>query len=115
MGQVSLRRRRCTGRATGRFASRGELTAHVWAIHRQQLYPNLSAIAEACTASVDVIRTILRSEEGLGEYLERGLQLGLPPESGGKAAVRQALGHGSAASCATAALQNTGDSVTRRR
>jgi hypothetical protein len=69
-------RRRCTGRATGRFASRAELTAHVWAIRRQQLRPNLASIAEACGATVDVVRTILATEEGLADYLQRGLRIG---------------------------------------
>jgi hypothetical protein len=73
----------CRGRrtATGRFASRAELVGHVWAIRRQQLYPNLSAIAGACSASIDVVRTILNSEEGLGDYLERGLPLGMAVEN----------------------------------
>ncbi|HEX9932983.1 MAG TPA: hypothetical protein VGB08_09100 [Allosphingosinicella sp.] len=70
------RRRRCTGRATGRFATRGELTAHVWAIRRQQLRPNLASIAEACGATVDVVRAILAAEEGLADYLARGLRIG---------------------------------------
>lgn len=64
-------------RATGRFATRGELVGHVWAIRRQQLYPNLTAIALACNATIDVVRTILASEEGLADYIERGLPLGL--------------------------------------
>jgi hypothetical protein len=65
-------------RATGRFATRSELVGHVWAIRRQQLYPNLRKIAEACNATLDVVRTILNSEEGLDDYLERGLALGAP-------------------------------------
>jgi hypothetical protein len=73
---LPLRRRRCTGRATGRFATRDELTAHVWAIRRQQLRPNLASIAEACGATVDVVRTILATEEGLADYLSRGLRIG---------------------------------------
>lgn len=63
-------------RATGRFESRAELVGHVWAIRRQQLYANLSAIAAACGATIDVVRTILSSEEGLADYLERGLPIG---------------------------------------
>ena len=78
MSETSHRRRRCTGRATGRFGSRTELTAHIWAIRRQQLRPNLTAIAEACGASVDVVRVVLRNEEGLGSYLEQGLILRAP-------------------------------------
>lgn len=73
-------RQNCRRRATGRFATRGELTGHIWAIRRQQLYPNLTAIAQACSATIDVVRTILTSEEGLAEYQERGLPLGRAAE-----------------------------------
>jgi hypothetical protein len=68
--------RRMPRRTTGRFASRAELVGHVWAIRRQQLYPNLSAIANACSIKIDVVRTILNSEEGLADYLEHGLPIG---------------------------------------
>jgi|GEM_PF-3024117 len=78
MSETTHRRRRCSGRATGRFGSRTELTVHIWAIRRQQLRPNLTAIAEACGASVDVVRVVLRNEEGLSTYLEHGLILGAP-------------------------------------
>lgn len=63
-------------RSIGRFDSREALVGHVWAIRRQQLYPNLSAIAAACGITIDVVRTILSSEEGLADYLVRGLPLG---------------------------------------
>ena len=80
-------RHRAPRRAVGRFATREELVSHVWAIHRQQLYPNFRAIAEACSATIDVVRTILKSGEGLDDYLERGLPLGAPeaPSSGAPA------------------------------
>jgi hypothetical protein len=75
-GMNPSERQNCRRRATGRFATRGELTGHIWAIRRQQLYPNLTAIAQACSATIDVVRSILASEEGLADYKERGLPLG---------------------------------------
>ena len=68
---------RGTGRlATGRFATREELTRHVWAIWRQQVYPNLKAVAHACGTTVGVVKTITADREGLGEYLEKGCPIG---------------------------------------
>lgn len=63
-------------RATGRFPTRGELTRNVWAIRRLQLYENLRAIAAACGTSNDVVRLIVRSGEGLDDYLTAGCRLG---------------------------------------
>ena len=77
---TSMSCRQTPRRATGRFATRSELVSHVWAIRRQQIYPNLRAIAQACSATVDVVRTILGSEEGLQDYLDRGLSLGAPAD-----------------------------------
>jgi hypothetical protein len=57
---------------TGCFASRHDLTAHVWAISRQQLFPNRRSIAEACGISLDSVDEILRSKEGLQDYLTHG-------------------------------------------
>lgn len=57
---------------TGHFASRSDLTGHVWAMHRLQMYPNLTAIARACGTSVSAITTILVSGDGRDEYLRRG-------------------------------------------
>lgn len=73
-GSAAPRRRRRI--ATGRFATRAELTRNVWAIHRLQLNENLRAIAAACGASYDVVRLIIRSEEGLEEYLASGCRVG---------------------------------------
>jgi hypothetical protein len=73
--------RRMPRRSIGRFASREELVGHVWAIRRQQLYPNLRAIAEACSVTIDVVRTILNSEEGLAAYIEHGLPLGVAEQA----------------------------------
>jgi hypothetical protein len=72
----TIRRRRTPRRTVGCFESRQELVGHVWAIRRQQLYPNLRAIAEACGVKIDVVRTILNSEEGLAEYIAHGLPIG---------------------------------------
>jgi coenzyme F420-reducing hydrogenase delta subunit len=70
---VVRRRRRV---ATGRFATREELTCHVWAIQRQQVYPNVRAIALACGATMDVVKAIIVNEEGLDSYLEKGCLTG---------------------------------------
>jgi hypothetical protein len=61
---------------TGNFASRSDLTRHVWAMHRLQVFPNLSAIARACGTSVGAIGTILEKGEGRDEYLARGCPTG---------------------------------------
>ena len=67
-----------TGRlATGRFATRGELTSHVWAIRRQQVFPNVKAIAFACGTTTGVVKAILRSDEGHSDYLQRGCLTGI--------------------------------------
>ena len=62
--------------ATGRFSSREQLTCHVWSIQRQQVYPNVRAIAAACGVTMDVVKAIIVKEEGLSTYLERGCPTG---------------------------------------
>jgi hypothetical protein len=63
-------------RSAGRFNSREELTCHVWSIHRQHVYPNARAIAAACGVTLDAVRKIITSEEGLGAYLQHGCPTG---------------------------------------
>ena len=63
-------------RATGRFGTRDELTSHVWAIQRQQVFPNLKAIAGACGVTTEVVKIIIAAEEGLETYLQEGCQTG---------------------------------------
>jgi hypothetical protein len=62
--------------ATGRFATREELTCHVWSIQRQQVYPNVRAIALACGATMDVVKAIIVNEEGLADYIDKGCLTG---------------------------------------
>lgn len=62
--------------ATGHFASRIDLTCHVWAMHRLQMYPNLTAIARACGTSVSAITRIIVNGEGRDEYQARGCLTG---------------------------------------
>ena len=59
-------------RSRGRFADRIELTCHVWAMRRQQVFPNLKLIAAACGVTTEVVKTIIESEEGLEYYLNTG-------------------------------------------
>lgn len=61
---------------TGNFASRSDLTGHVWAMHRLQMYPNLTSIARACGTSVSAISTIIVRGEGRDEYLASGCLVG---------------------------------------
>ncbi len=68
--------RRTRRLATGRFASREELTCHVWSIQRQQVYPNIRSIAEACGVSMEIVKNIITNEEGLAAYLEKGCPTG---------------------------------------
>ena len=68
--------RRARRASTGRFSSREQLTCHVWSIHRQQVYPNIRAIAEACGVSMEIVKTIVVTEEGLSVYLEKGCPTG---------------------------------------
>ena len=63
-------------RATGRFATRDELTSHIWAIQRQQVFPSLKAIAGACGVTTEVVKFVLASKEGLETYLQQGCQTG---------------------------------------
>jgi hypothetical protein len=70
---TAVRKRRS---ATGRFATREQLTCHVWAIQRQQVYPNVRAIALACGATMDVVKAIIANEEGLADYLNSGCLTG---------------------------------------
>jgi hypothetical protein len=68
-----------TGRlATGRFATRADLTCHVWSMYRQQVFPNIRAIAGACGVTMQVVRAVVDSKEGLSDYLERGCLTGMP-------------------------------------
>lgn len=68
---------RATGRqALGRFSTRQALSCHVWSIRRQQVYPNIKAIAEACGTTMQVVKTILVTEEGLEDYLREGCPTG---------------------------------------
>jgi hypothetical protein len=59
-------------RSIGRFSDRRELVSHVWALRRQQLYPNIRSIAAACGTTMDAVKAILEVEEGLQEYLVNG-------------------------------------------
>jgi len=62
-----------TGKAaTGCFRDRRELVSHVWALRRQQIYPNVRSIAAACETSMDAVKAILETEEGLEDYLVQG-------------------------------------------
>ena len=61
---------------TGYFASRLELTAHVWTMHRLQVVPNLAAIARACGVGVSTVATVIGSGEGRDDYLVRGCPAG---------------------------------------
>ncbi|HEX8513456.1 MAG TPA: hypothetical protein VF688_10165 [Allosphingosinicella sp.] len=65
-----------TSGVTGHFDSRRDLTGHVWAMHRLQMYPNLTAIARACGTSVGAIATIIASGGGREEYLRKGCPTG---------------------------------------
>jgi hypothetical protein len=60
----------------GRFRTREELTCHVWSIHRQQVFPNIHAIAESCGIHREAVNFVLRTEEGLEDYLQRGCLTG---------------------------------------
>ena len=69
--------RAMTGRqAAGRFATREELTCHVWSIYRQQVFPNIRAVAAACGVTMMVVKNIVETEEGLGDYLKNGCPTG---------------------------------------
>ncbi|HYW17490.1 MAG TPA: hypothetical protein VE891_15235 [Allosphingosinicella sp.] len=61
---------------TGNFKSRTDLTRHVWAMHRLQMFPNLAAIARECGTSVGAIGTIIAKGEGRDDYLARGCPTG---------------------------------------
>jgi hypothetical protein len=45
-------------------------------MHRLQMYPNVTAIARACGASVGAITTILVNGDGRDEYLTSGCLTG---------------------------------------
>jgi hypothetical protein len=60
----------------GRFQARQELTCHVWSIRRQQVFPNTHAIAESCGITRQAVDFIVRTEEGLEDYLQRGCLTG---------------------------------------
>jgi hypothetical protein len=61
---------------TGRFGSREELTSHVWSLHRQQIFPNQRAIAIVCDISMDAVKRIIDTGEGLDQYLRQGCPTG---------------------------------------
>ncbi len=74
---MSLNKKR--GRAiTGRFATREELTCHVWSIYRQQVFPNIRAVAAVCGVRMEVVKAIVQREEGLTDYLASGCPTGAP-------------------------------------
>lgn len=69
--------KRGTGRkAVGRFGSREELACHVWAMQRQQVFPNVKAIAAACGVTAEAVKVIIESGEGLEDYLKKGCPTG---------------------------------------
>lgn len=70
----AARRRR--KQPTGPFPTRRDLTARVWALRRQQVFPNLAAIARACEITPDVVKTIIEEREGLDTYLQQGCLMG---------------------------------------
>ena len=72
-GRRASRRRK---QPVGPFATRRDLTARVWALRRQQVFPNLAAIARACDITPDVVKTIIEEREGLDTYLQQGCLLG---------------------------------------
>lgn len=74
-GSLPSRISRSSG-VTGNFDSRGDLIRHVWAMHRLQMYPNRTAIARECGASVGAITTIIANGEGRDEYLASGCLAG---------------------------------------
>lgn len=61
---------------TGFFGSRRELTARIWALHRQQMFPNMAAIARQCDTTADVVRDVIERQEGLQDYLQTGCLMG---------------------------------------
>ena len=61
---------------TGNFASRSDLTRHVWAMRRLQMLPNLSAFARAYGTSVATIGMVVEMGEGRDEYLASGCLAG---------------------------------------
>lgn len=61
---------------TGHFATRAELTRHVWAMHRLQVFPNQKAIARACGTGVSVVTRIIETGEGRQDYLAAGCLTG---------------------------------------
>ena len=63
-------------RATGRFGSREELACHVWAMQRQQVFPNVKAIAAECGVTAEVVKIIIETKEGLDHYLSKGCPTG---------------------------------------
>ena len=62
--------------ATGCFQTRHELTSHVWAISRQQVFRNVRAIATACGVTAEVVNAILEDREGFQDYLVTGCPMG---------------------------------------
>ena len=74
-------KRKSGRRATGRFGSREELACHIWAMRRQQVFPNLKAIGIACGVTTEVVKTVIETEEGLEDYLRKGCPTGAEPPS----------------------------------
>jgi len=73
------RRQRVTRQSklhTGSFATRAELTARIWALRRQQMFPNLAAIARECGTTPDVVRVVVEKQEGLEGYMQTGSLMG---------------------------------------
>jgi hypothetical protein len=68
--------RRNTKLDTGCFATRAEFTARIWALQRQQMFPNFAAIARECGTTPDVVRAVIGKQEGLEGYLQTGCLLG---------------------------------------
>ena len=61
---------------TGAFGTREELTARIWALRRQQVFPNMAAIARQCETTPDVVKAVIEKKEGLRDYLQTGCPLG---------------------------------------
>ncbi len=45
-------------------------------MQRQQVFPNLKAIAAACGVRTEVVKVIIESGEGLEDYLKKGCPTG---------------------------------------
>ena len=45
-------------------------------MQRQQVYPNVKAIASECGVTAEVVKIIIESKEGLDDYLRKGCPTG---------------------------------------